>query len=53
MSAFTSVGKGNLKVLILGESDIILDRNIDDFRYYHCVNFIGVEILGKQIAGTR
>ncbi len=49
---FKAMGKSNLRVLIYGESDEILERNIDDFRYYHCVNFIGVEILGKPIVGS-
>jgi hypothetical protein len=48
---FKAMGKSNLRVLIYGETDEILERNIDDFRYYHCVNFIEVEILGKPIVG--
>jgi hypothetical protein len=44
--------KSNLRVLIFGESDEILEKNIDDFRYYHCVNFIDVEILGKPFIGS-
>ncbi|MEE8323793.1 MAG: AsnC family transcriptional regulator [Candidatus Bathyarchaeia archaeon] len=51
LMGFKAMGKSNLRVLIYGESDEILERNIDDFRYYHCVNFIEVEILGKPIVG--
>ncbi|MBT3285476.1 AsnC family transcriptional regulator [Candidatus Bathyarchaeota archaeon] len=51
LMGFKAMGKSNLRVLIYGETDEILERNIDDFRYYHCVNFIEVEILGKPIVG--
>ncbi len=51
LMGFKAMGKSNLRVLIYGENDEILERNIDDFRYYHCVNFIEVEILGKPIVG--
>ena len=47
-----AMGKSNLRVLIYGETDEILEKNIDDFRYYHCVNFIEVELLGKPIVGS-
>ena len=48
---FRSMGKANLRVLVYGENDEILEKNIDAFRYYHCVNFIEVEILGKPVVG--
>lgn len=51
LMGFKSMGKSNLRILIFGETDEILERNIDEFRYYHCVNFINVEILGKPIIG--
>ena len=51
LMGFKAMGKSNLRVLIYGETDEILERNIDDFRYYQCVNFIEVEILGKPIVG--
>jgi Lrp/AsnC family transcriptional regulator for asnA, asnC and gidA len=51
LMGFKAMGKSNLRVMIYGETDEILERNIDDFRYYHCVNFIEVEILGKPIVG--
>ena len=46
-----SIGKSNLHVVIYGENDEILERNINDFRYFHCVNFIEVKVLGKPILG--
>lgn len=49
---FKAMGKSNLRVIIYGETDEILERNIDEFRYFHCVNFIEVEILGKPILGN-
>jgi hypothetical protein len=49
---FKALGKSNLRVLIYGETDEILEQHIDDFRYYHCVNFIEVEILGKPLVGS-
>ena len=52
LMGFKAMGKSNLRVLIYGETDEILEQNIDDFRYYECVNFIEVEILGKPIVGT-
>ena len=52
LMGFKAMGKSNLRVLIFGETDEILEQNIDDFRYYHCVNFIEVEILGKPIVGS-
>ena len=51
LMGFKAMGKSNLRVMIYGETDEILERNIDDFRYYQCVNFIEVEILGKPIVG--
>lgn len=51
LMGFKAMGKSNLRVLIYGETDEILERNIDEFRYYHCVNFINVEILGKPLIG--
>jgi DNA-binding Lrp family transcriptional regulator len=51
LMGFRAMGKSNLRVLIYGESDEILERNIDEFRYFHCVNFIDVEILGKPLVG--
>ena len=51
LMGFRTMGKSNLRVLIYGETDEILEQNIDDFRYYACVNFIDVEILGKPIVG--
>ena len=52
LMAFKSMGKSNLRVLIYGETDEILERNIDEFRYFECVNFIEVEILGKPLIGN-
>ena len=52
LMGFRTMGKSNLRILIYGETDEILEQNIDDFRYYECVNFIEVEILGKPIVGT-
>lgn len=52
LMGFKAMGKSNLRVLIYGESDEILQRNIDEFRYYDCVNFIEVEILAKPIVGS-
>ncbi|MES0326061.1 MAG: AsnC family transcriptional regulator [Candidatus Bathyarchaeia archaeon] len=52
LMGFRTMGKSNLRVLIYGETDEILEQNIDDFRYYECVNFIDVEILGKPIVGS-
>jgi Lrp/AsnC family transcriptional regulator for asnA, asnC and gidA len=51
LMGFKAMGKSNLRVLIYGETDEILEENIDDFRYYECVNFIEVEVLGKPIVG--
>ncbi len=51
LMAFKSMGKSNLRALIYGETDEILERNIDEFRYFPCVNFIEVEILGKPLIG--
>jgi DNA-binding Lrp family transcriptional regulator len=51
LMGFRSIGKSNLRILIYGESDEILEKNIDEFRYFHCVNFIDAEILGKPIVG--
>jgi Lrp/AsnC family transcriptional regulator for asnA, asnC and gidA len=51
LMGFKAMGKSNLRVLIYGETDEILEQNIDDFRYYECVHFIDVEILGKPIIG--
>ncbi len=51
LMGFKAMGKSNLRVLIYGETDELLERNIDEFRYYHCVNFINVEILGKPLIG--
>ena len=53
LKGFRSIGKANLRVLILGESDDILEQNIDEFRYYHCVNFVDAEILGKTIIDNQ
>ena len=47
-----SIGKSNLHVVVYGENDEILERNINDFRYFHCVNFIEVKVLGKPIIGS-
>ena len=52
LMGFKALGKSNLNVLIYGENDEILDHNIDDFRYFHCVNLIAVEILGKPLVGS-
>lgn len=52
LMGFKALGKSNLRVLIYGEADEILERNIDEFRYFHCVNFIDVEILGKPLIGN-
>jgi len=52
LMGFRAMGKSNLRVLIYGESDAILERNIDEFRYFHCVNFIQVEIMGKPLVGN-
>jgi DNA-binding Lrp family transcriptional regulator len=52
LMGFKSMGKSNLRVMIFGETDEILEKNIDEFRYFHCVNFIDVEILGKPIIGN-
>jgi len=52
LMGFKAMGKSNLRVLIYGETDEIIEKNIDDFRYYHCVNFIDVEILGKPLVGS-
>ena len=49
---FRAMGKSNLRVIIYGETDEILERNIDEFRYYPCVNLIEVEILGKPLLGN-
>ena len=49
---FKSLGRSNLRVLIYGESDEVLERSIDMFRYYDCVNFIEVEVLGKTLMGN-
>ena len=51
LMGFRAMGKSNLRILIYGESDEILERNIDEFRYFHCVNFMDVEILGKPLVG--
>jgi hypothetical protein len=51
LMGFKAMGKSNLRILIYGETDDVLESNIDEFRYYHCVNFINVEILGKPIIG--
>ena len=53
LMAFKAMGKSNLRVLIYGETDEILEKNIDNFRYYHCVNFIEVEILGKPLISSN
>ena len=52
LMGFRAMGKSNLRVLIYGETDDILERYIDEFRYYPCVNFINVEILGKPMIGN-
>ncbi|MCW4049971.1 MAG: AsnC family transcriptional regulator [Candidatus Bathyarchaeota archaeon] len=52
LMGFRAMGKSNLRVLVYGESDEILEHNIDAFRYYHCVNFIEAEILGKPIVSN-
>lgn len=52
LMGFKAMGKSNLRVMIYGETDDILERNIDEFRYYECVNFIDVEILGKPLIGN-
>ena len=52
LMGFKAMGKSNLRVMIYGETDEILERNIDEFRYYECVNFIDVEILGKPLIGN-
>jgi DNA-binding Lrp family transcriptional regulator len=52
LMGFKAMGKANLRVMIYGETDEILHRNIDYFRYYECVNFIEVEILAKSIVGS-
>ena len=49
---FKAMGKSNLRIIIYGETDEILERNVDEFRYYECVNFIEVEILGKPLIGN-
>jgi Lrp/AsnC family leucine-responsive transcriptional regulator len=48
---FKAMEKANLKVLIYGEDDETLEKNINAFRYYECVNFLEAEILGKPIVG--
>ena len=52
LMGFKALGKSNLNVLIYGETDEILEQNIDDFRYFHCVNLINLEILGKPLVGN-
>jgi len=52
LMGFKAMGKSNLRVMIYGETDEIVERNIDEFRYYECVNFIDVEILGKPLIGN-
>ena len=52
LMGFKSMGKSNLRVMIFGETDEMLEKNIDEFRYFHCVNFIDVEILGKPLIGN-
>ena len=52
LMGFRSMGKSNLRILIYGESEEILENNIDVFRYYHCVNFIEAEILGEVLVGN-
>ncbi len=49
---FRAMGKSNLRVLVYGENDEVLEKNINAFRYYHCVNFIEAETLGKPIVGA-
>jgi DNA-binding Lrp family transcriptional regulator len=49
---FRAMGKSNLRIVIYGETDEILERNLDDFRYYECVSLIEVEILGKPLIGN-
>lgn len=51
LMGFKSMGKSNLQVIIYAENDEILDRNINEFRYFDCVNFIEVDILGRPIIG--
>jgi len=52
IAGFRSYGKSNLRVIIEGSNDEELEHRIDEFRYFHCVNFIDVDILGKMIAGN-
>jgi len=49
LMGFRSMGKSNLRLMIFGETDEILERNINEFRYFHCVNFIEVEVLGVPL----
>ncbi len=49
---FRAMGKSNLRIVIYGETEEILERNVDEFRYYHCVNLIEVEMLGKPLIGN-
>jgi len=52
IAGFRSFGKSNLRVIIKGGNDEELERRIDEFRYFHCVNLIDVDILGKRITGN-
>ena len=52
IAGFRSFGKSNLRVIIKGGNDEELERRIDEFRYFHYVNLIDVDILGKKIAGN-
>jgi hypothetical protein len=38
--------------MIYGETDEVLEKNIDEFRYFHCVNLIDVDILGTPLIGN-
>jgi len=52
LMGFRSLAKGNLNVLIYGESDEQLEKYINDFRYYPCVTFLNVTILGRPVVGS-
>ena len=46
---FKANGKSNLRVIISGESDEDLMRNVDALRYFPCTDLIDVEMLGTPI----
>lgn len=49
LMCFKTFGKANLRVLIFGESEELLEHYMNEFRYYHCVNFIDATNLGKPL----